>query len=254
MRGAGGAARVDATVTDSLTPDSVEPLLTGRFGRPYLYAQTCSSREDLLDSSLPEGAVAACEEPPGGAGPPGSAIFCRVLLRPPPAARSTLEVPLVACMAVADAVERDLGLAAQIKWPDDVMVNRRRVAFARTEGADGATRVTIVVNVNQTREQLPADAREPEGSLLTIDGTPRNRASILATLLAQLELYYDLWRADGIDGIYDFLGARDFLRGRKVLVDGTAGYATGIDRQGRLEIETERGPRLVESGPVTYER
>jgi len=48
--------------------------------------------------------------------------------------------------------------------------------------------------------------------------------------------------------------ARDFLRGRKVAVNGTTGYAIRIDRQGRLEIETESGPQLVESGLLTYER
>ncbi len=253
MRGARGAARRNAFVTDSLVAEAVEPLLSGRFGHPYLHSQTCAASAGLLDGSLPEGSVAVCDEVADGLGPPGSGIFCSVLLQPPPE-RSALELPLVGCMAAADAVERDLGLAAQIKWPAEVMMNRGSVARAFAAGGAGAVVLSVVVNVNQTREQLAADSRAPAASLLTIDGTRRDRASILATLLGQLELHYDLWRARGIDGIYDFLGPRDFLRGRKVAVNGTTGYATRIDRQGRLEIETESGPRLVESGVVSYER
>lgn len=240
-------------MTDSLTAEAVEPLLAGRFGRPYLYAQACSASAALLDPSLPEGSVAVCDEVAGGLGPPGSGIFCSVLLRPP-AERNALELPLVGCMAAADAVEQDLGLAAQIKWPDEVMVNRGSVGRALAESGGGSAVLSVVVNVNQSREQLAADGRAPAASLLTIDGTRRDPASILVTLLAQLELHYDLWQARGIDGIYDFLGPRDFLRGRKVAVNGTTGYATRIDRRGRLEIATESGPRLVESGTLSYER
>jgi BirA family transcriptional regulator, biotin operon repressor / biotin---[acetyl-CoA-carboxylase] ligase len=245
---------------DSLAAAVVEPLLAGRFGRPYRYEQSCESTQLLLGEAS-EGAVAVCDEQTSGRGrlgrawdaPPGTAILCSILLRPP-GERRTSELSLVAGMASADAVEQALGLAAQIKWPNDVMVNRRKVAGVLAEARDGAVVVGIGINVNQRRDQLPADPRSPAGSLRTIDGFERGRAPILATLLERAEARYDAWCDSGLDALYDFLGARDFLRGRRVAVDGAEGYAVGIDRQGRLEIDTGTGRRAFESGEIRYER
>jgi BirA family biotin operon repressor/biotin-[acetyl-CoA-carboxylase] ligase len=247
-------------MADSLEPAVVEPLLAGRFGRPYRYEPSCESTQLLLEEAS-EGAVAVCDEQTSGRGrlgrswqsPPGTAILCSILLRPP-AERRMPELSLVGGMAAADAVEQALGLAAQIKWPNDVMVNRRKVAGVLAEARDGAVVLGVGLNVNQTRDELPADQRSPAASLRTIDGVERDRAPILAALLERLEAGYDAWCKGGLDAVYDFLGARDFLRGRRVTVDGTEGYAVGIDRQGRLEIDTDSGRRAVESGEVAYER
>jgi BirA family biotin operon repressor/biotin-[acetyl-CoA-carboxylase] ligase len=246
---------------DSLAPATVEPLLVGRLGRPYRYEESCDSTQLMLDSSSPEGAVAVSDEQTSGRGrlgrswqaPPGTAILCSVLLRPP-AKRRLQELSLIGGMAAADAVEDVLELAAQIKWPNDVMVNRRKVAGVLADAREGAIVLGIGINVNQVREQLPADARTPAASLRTIDGVARERAPILAVLLDRLESHYDAWCKAGIDAVYDFLGARDFLRGRRVAIDGASGYAVGIDRQGRLEIDTGDGRRTLDSGEVTYER
>ena len=248
-------------MTDSLAAEVVEPLLCGRFGRPYRFEPACESTQLVLAGELPEGAVAVCDEQTAGRGrlgrrweaPAGSAVMCSVLLRPPGSAQ-VAELPLVGGMAAADAVERALGLTAQIKWPNDVMVNRRKVAGVLAETRDGAVVLGIGINVNQSRDELPADVRAPAGSLRTVDGVRRQRAPILVTLLDRLERHYDAWCREGLDALYATLGARDFLRGRKVSADGTTGYAVGIDRLGRLEIDAGGRRQLVVSGEVTYER
>ena len=239
----------------------VEPLLRGRFGRPYLYRERCESTQLLLDSALPEGAAAVCEEQTAGRGrlgkswaaPERTAVLCSVLLRPP-GERRPAELSLVGGMAAADAVEWALGLSAQVKWPNDVMVNRFKVAGILAEARDGAVALGIGINVNQRRSELPADARVPAGSLLTVDGVRRERAALLAELLSALERNYERWLGGGIDALYGSLGARDFLRGRIVAVDGARGLAVGIDRAGRLEIEVDGERRFVESGEVTYDQ
>jgi BirA family transcriptional regulator, biotin operon repressor / biotin---[acetyl-CoA-carboxylase] ligase len=246
---------------DSLAPERLEPLLEGRFGRPYLYEGECGSTQDLVDPGLPEGAVALCEHQTEGRGrrgrawvaPPGTAILCSVLLKPP-GERAVPELTLVAGMAVAEAVERALTLSAQLKWPNDVMVNRRKVAGVLAEAREGAVVVGIGVNVNQTRAELPADAPVAPASLLTTDGVRRERAPILADLLRTLERAYDAWARAGLDAVYDGIGARDFLRGRRVLVDGLAGYGVGIGRDGRFEIDVGGERRVLESGDVRFER
>jgi BirA family biotin operon repressor/biotin-[acetyl-CoA-carboxylase] ligase len=215
----------------------------------------------MLDSSQPEGAVAVANEQTAGRGrmgrrweaPAGSSILFSVLLRPPPERRAA-ELTLVAGVATAVVVERATGLAAQIKWPNDVMLDRRKVAGGLAELKDGAVVLGIGLNVNQGPDELPSETKTVAGSLRSVTGREYERASILADLLLELELRYDSWREDGLDALYDDLGARDFLRGRRVTVDGVAGTAQMIARDGRLVVETESGPVVVESGEVLFER
>ncbi len=245
---------------DSLAPEVVEPLLTGRFGRPYVYEERCESTQALVDRSGPEGAVAVTDEQTGGRGrlgrtweaPPGSSILCSVLLRPPPGPEIA-QLSLIGGLAVAEVVEETLDLATQIKWPNDVMLNRRKVAGVLAEGRDGVIVLGMGINVNQKLEELP-ESRVAPGSLRTADGVVRERAPILALLLARLEREYDLWREGGIDAVFDRLGARDFLRGRAVSVDGVSGNAVGITRSGELAIDVDGERRLVEAGEVTFAR
>lgn len=214
----------------------------------------------MLDSAQPEGAVAVCEEQTAGRGrmgrawtaPAGSSILVSVLLRPP-AERRAAELSLVAGVATAVAVERATALAAQIKWPNDVMLDRRKVAGVLAELKDGAVVLGIGLNVGQRFDELPADTRVPAGSLRSVTGRSLERGPILADLLLELELRYDAWRERGLDAVYEDLGARDFLRGRRVTVDGVPGTAQLINRQGVLEVATSSGPVLVESGEVLFE-
>jgi BirA family transcriptional regulator, biotin operon repressor / biotin---[acetyl-CoA-carboxylase] ligase len=251
----------EASVQDSLAPEEVEPLLRGGFGKPYIYEERCESTQKLLDRSLDEGAIAACDEQTEGRGrlgrswaaPAGTAVLCSVLLRPP-AERRTAELSLVGGLAAALSVERALGLTSQIKWPNDVMVNRRKVAGVLAETADDVVVLGIGINVNQRRDQLPVETAVPPASLLTTDGVKRVRAPLLADLLGEVERTYKLWTVGGLEGLYDELGSRDFLRNRKVFLDGETGYAIAIDRCGRLEVDIGGNRRVVEGGEVLYER
>jgi BirA family transcriptional regulator, biotin operon repressor / biotin---[acetyl-CoA-carboxylase] ligase len=245
----------------TLAPATVEPALKGRFGRPYLYAERCESTQTMLGDDPPEGAIAVCDQQTAGRGRlgrhwetvPGTSVLCSVALRPP-ADRRAAELSLVGGMAAADAVELALKLAVQIKWPNDVMVNRFKVAGVLAEARNGVVVLGIGINVNQTRTELPTGTKAPVASLRTIDGVVRARTSLLVDLLDRLEHNYDRWREGGLDAIYDFLGARDFLRGRRVSFDGTRALAVGIDRAGRLELDVGGERRLVESGEIDYEQ
>ena len=250
-------------MTDTLAPDAVAPHLSGRFGTPYLYEPECASTQQLLiGSGLPEGAVAATDHQTDGRGrlgrtweePAGSSVLVSVLLRPP-AERRLPEISLVAALAVAEAVEATVVLAAQVKWPNDVMLNRRKVAGILSELSEGTVVVGIGINVNQTREELPRDSPTEAASLRTATGTTYDRAALLGSLLGRLERMYDLWLEQGLDGVYGGLGARDFLRGRRITADGEPATAIQILRDGRLEIKTDAGEvKALESGEVLFER
>lgn len=227
-------------------------------GEPRIHVAECESTQLLLaDPELPEGAVATADYQTAGRGrlgrsweaPPGTALLCSVLLRPPPG-RPLPQLSLVAGLATAEAVEEATGLTAQIKWPNDVMLNRRKVAGVLAEARAGAVVVGIGINVNQRREELPRDARTPPASLWTLTGREHDREALLAILLERLDAAYEAWKAGGLGALYHALGARDFLRGRVVTIGGVTGVGAGIDREGRLLVDG----RAFESGEVEYER
>ena len=226
-------------------------------GRPRLDVESCESTQALVDTALPEGALVVADHQTAGRGrlgrsweaPPGTALLCSILLKPP-ADRAAPQLSLVAGVAVADAIEQVVGLAAQLKWPNDVMLRRRKVAGCLAEARDGAVVLGIGVNVNQTADQLP----ERAGSLRTLTGRDWDREELLAWLLDDLGRRYADWLDNGLDGVYDGLAPRDFLRGRRVTVNGTSGTAVKIARDGRLEIAVGDGVVRVDSGEVAYER
>ena len=242
----------------SLAAEAVRPLLQGRLGSPYLYAAECESTQLLLrEPGLPEGAVAVTEHQTGGRGrlgrrweePAKSSVLVSVLLRPP-AGRALPELSLVGGLAVAEAVELATELSAQVKWPNDVLLNRRKVAGVLAEAVDGAVILGIGVNVNQGRDELPTARRTPAGSLRTVTGRQHDRAALLASLLARLETAYDAWLEGGLGALAAELLPRDFLRARRVRADGIEGVGAGIDAHGRLVLQTAGEPVLVTSGEV----
>ena len=228
-------------------------------GEPRLHEPSCESTQDLLfGRGLPEGAVATTDHQTGGRGrlgrtwveEPGTALLVSVLLRPPSDRRAP-ELSLVVAVAVALAVEHATELSAQIKWPNDVMLDRHKVAGILAELRGDEVVVGIGVNVNQTRAQLPGDGRTPAGSLRTVTGREHDREAVLTELLARLDEAYAAWVAGGLDALYAELAPRDFLRGRRVRHDGAEATGVMVDRAGRLVLDVPRGERrAVESGEV----
>jgi BirA family biotin operon repressor/biotin-[acetyl-CoA-carboxylase] ligase len=234
-------------------------------GEPRLHKWECESTQQLLFDrvdELPDGAVATTEHQTSGRGRlgrtwedmAGTSVLCSVLLRPPPE-RSAPELSLVAATATAEAIEAHTGLSAQIKWPNDVMLNRRKVAGILAEMRGDAVVLGIGINVNQTREQLPADARIAAGSLRSLMGHEYDREPVLASLLERLDHRYQAWRNGGLDAVFGEIGSRNFLFARTIRVGDVAGIGGSIQRDGRLEIVTSHdGHVLVESGEVEFER
>jgi BirA family biotin operon repressor/biotin-[acetyl-CoA-carboxylase] ligase len=188
-------------VTDSLAPEFVEPLLRGRFGRPYRYAESCPSTQRLLSAEDVEGTVAVAEEQSEGRGrlgrswhaPPRTGVLFSVLLEPAVAPPRLPELSVVAGRAVANAVAEATGVAPTVKLPNDVLIGGRKVAGVLAESADGRVRLGVGVNANQTSRQLPTGTATPATSLRLETNNLVDRAQLLATILAELERAYDAW-------------------------------------------------------------
>jgi BirA family biotin operon repressor/biotin-[acetyl-CoA-carboxylase] ligase len=188
-------------VSDSLAPDAVKPLLRGRFGHVYRYAGITESTQRMLAEDEQEGAIAVAEEQTEGRGrlgraweaPAGTSVLVSVLLLPAVEASRLPELSLIAGGAVAQAIVDVTGLEPAIKFPNDVLVDGRKVAGILAESSEGRVVLGIGVNANQAPEQLPIDAKTEPTSLRLELGEPVNRVQLLAAILLQLEQAYDLW-------------------------------------------------------------
>jgi len=242
-----------------LEPERFFPLLRGGLGNPYLYEVETPSTQDLLrDSGYPHGAVAVAEHQTAGRGrsgrswddTPSTALLCSVLLRPPVAAPLP-QLSLVVGLAVAGAIEREADVRAVVKWPNDVLIEGRKVAGVLLEASEGVVVCGIGINVNQEERDLPPVVRIPATSLGIAAGRPFDRGLVLASVLVELERRYTDWIAGGLACLEDELERRNALRGRRVRVAGRAGMAGAIAPDGRLTIVLDRGDTvLVESGEV----
>jgi BirA family transcriptional regulator, biotin operon repressor / biotin---[acetyl-CoA-carboxylase] ligase len=192
-------------VTDSLAPGGVKPILRGRFGHVYRYAEVAPSTQRMLADDAGEGAVAVAEQQTEGRGrlgrsweaPAGTSVLVSVLLLPAVEAARLPELSLVAGRAVGEAILEVTGIETTIKFPNDLLIGDRKVAGILAESSEGRVVLGIGVNVNQNGEQLPADAQTEPTSLRLELGEPVNRVQLLAAILLQLERAYDAWVATG---------------------------------------------------------
>ena len=220
----------------TLSGEDVEPLLRGAYGSPYVWQDVCPSTQELA-RPLPHGGVAACEQQSAGRGrlgrtweaPHGLAVLFSVSLEPQTPADRLAPISLVVAEAVCEAtLDR-----AQVRWPNDVVVDGRKLAGVLAEVRDGRMVVGIGVNANLRERDLPAAARVPATSLLLETGRPVDRPALLADLLWALELRVNAFEREGFAGL-----ARDELRGRVVsLAGGASGRCDGADAEGRLVVK-----------------
>ena len=193
------------TGRDSLRPQHVEPLLRGRFGRPYRYLEQCESTQRELPADAPEGAVVAADEQTAGRGrlgrpwlaAPGTSLLFSVNLRPPIETKRLPALTIVAGVAAGDGVREATGLVPEIKLPNDLLVNGKKLAGILAEAREDRVVLGMGINVNVPREDLPAEVDRESTSLLVELGEPVDRARLLAAILLELERQYDEWVSAG---------------------------------------------------------
>ncbi len=209
-----------------------------------LIGSTNARARELAAAGAPHGTLVTASEQSAGRGrqgrtwtaPAGRALLCSVVLRDPPAL-----LPLAAGVAVADVA----GSEAQLKWPNDVLVARRKVAGILVEGRpqEGWAVVGIGLNVAVRGADFPAELRETAG---TLGLEPDAIESTLWALLSRLAR----WISVDAGALVDAVRARDALLGRPVRWAGGRGVGAGIDAGGRLVVETDAGTVALDAGEV----
>ncbi len=213
--------------------------MSGRIGTPHLHLRATDSTNAraraLAGGGAPHGTVVTAGEQSAGRGrqgrtwsaPAGRALLVSVVVRDPPEL-----LPLVAAVAVAQTV----GPSAQIKWPNDIHLDGRKVAGILTEGRpqEGWAVIGVGLNVAVDLADLPA---ELHATAATMGLAPGDVPVVRDTLLAQLDAALALEST----ALLDAWRARDALAGREVSWTGGTGVARGIDGAGRLVVDLPGG-------------
>lgn len=209
-------------------------------GTPRLHLRSVDSTnvraQALAGSGAPHGTLVTAEAQTAGHGrqgrawvtPPGRALACSLVLRDPPRL-----LPMLAALAVADvaAAFDGAGRATAIKWPNDVLLDGRKVAGILAEGRpqEGWVVLGIGVNVAVAQDGFPPELREVATSL---GRTPADVEPLLALLLDRLAH----WLAATPDQAMDAYRARDALAGREIRFGQRRGTAHGVADDGRLRV------------------
>jgi BirA family biotin operon repressor/biotin-[acetyl-CoA-carboxylase] ligase len=273
-------------IEETISPENLAPLVRNTIfsGNLHYYEQVKStnslalevaSRSSLQAEGAPEGAAFLAEEQTAGRGrgghswysERGTGIYCSFLLRPPMVPADALWLSLIAGVAVQDAVREATGLRADIRWPNDLLLNDRKFAGILTEMSSEAAQVhhaVIGVGINVNHKNMPADLSGLATSLCIESGREWPRVELAAALIRALDREYRaLLRAMTspirtpavrFEPIVKRVESRSsYAHGKAVCVDEDGGYigvTDGLDPRGFLRVRTDRGLRIVISGGV----
>jgi BirA family transcriptional regulator, biotin operon repressor / biotin---[acetyl-CoA-carboxylase] ligase len=205
---------------------------------------------ELALAGAPHGTLVTADEQTAGRGrqgrswmaPARSAVTMSVVLRGLEARHAA--IPLAAAVAVCEGLAP---LECRIKWPNDVWVDRRKVAGILVEGRpqEGWAVLGLGVNVSTAREDFPPELRDTATSL-RIAGDDRGVEEVLAAVLAAL----DARLRQPVAEVLAAWRERDALRGERVRWRDGEGTAAGIDDAGALIVETDPGRVTLDAGEV----
>jgi BirA family biotin operon repressor/biotin-[acetyl-CoA-carboxylase] ligase len=262
---------------DLLIPSEVNPLLETKWiGKTIHFFETVDSTNtkayELALRGAREGEVVLAESQKKGRGrlgrqwfsPSFSNLYLSVILRPKIPPHQASLITLMAAVATADALRKFSGLDPRIKWPNDILLNDRKVAGLLNEIHSEADRIHFVIlgigiNLNMDASMVSKEIRSRATSLKKEMGQTISRKEFLKTLLGELETWYEVFLKEGGTTILKAWRDRAQIQGKPVNVtsfgETLKGVAIDIDSDGALILETETGERKrVVAGDVEYRK
>jgi BirA family biotin operon repressor/biotin-[acetyl-CoA-carboxylase] ligase len=251
---------IGRTLPDLVRAPAVIAERGGALGTPLrVLAETTSTNDEAklgAKAGEPHGATWVAESQTAGRGrqgrawvsPRGENLLVSVLLRLACAPARLPPLALVAGLAARDAIARaagaDVADAVKIKWPNDVVVDGKKIAGVLVEAVLQGSRVEAVVvgvGVNVHTREFPEDIAARATSLALVARGPVDRAEILADLLAGLDRDVELAATRGLGLVHARLSRADALRGERVTSEMGEGTAEGIDLEGHLLVRKPDG-------------
>lgn len=261
-------------------PDELAAPLSREWARLALlvtqahWVPTTASTMDLAQAMAREGLLIVADEQTAGRGrrgrawssPPGTGLYFSVVLRPPASRTAAGDrsvvglLTLAAGVGVADGIGAATGLQTQLKWPNDVLVGRRKLAGILAEGVAVGTpeqAVVLGVGVNVSTGSFPPEIAMRATALETELGRPVDRGEVLAqTLIGIAHWYRALLEARYDEVLYAWRKAAPSATGTAVKwttpQGAHTGVSAGIDDTGALLVRTSAGIERLIAGEVTW--
>ncbi|MBB6449063.1 BirA family biotin operon repressor/biotin-[acetyl-CoA-carboxylase] ligase [Geomicrobium halophilum] len=247
-------------------------LPTRKIGQTTIYKKSVHSTQTLAKETYregtPHGTTVVASEQTGGRGrmerpwqsPENTSISVSIIVKPDISLREAPQLTLVTAVAISDALETISKLPVQIKWPNDIYINDCKVAGILTEMQAESDQMQMMVvgiglNINQKKEQFPADLQNKATSLYIESGQEWSRTQILQALFVSFEQWYDLWIKEGFTQIRKmwehYAGAYNqpvkVIQGNDTIV----GHMLGINNEGVLQLQDQNGQvHLIYSGDL----
>lgn len=261
---------VDSLDSAALDRDLADTRFSGRVQMFSSIPSTNAYAMRQAEAGAADGSVYVADEQTAGRGrgahawssPAGSGLYVSILLRPqiPPA--EILWLSLAAGLAVQTAIQRTAGVQPDLRWPNDLLLNGKKVCGILTELNAEVTRVrhaVVGIGINVRQQEFPEELRALATSLLLETGRAVDRQALLVALLQSLDrevaaLTESADRTAVAQSIRARLEANSsWVRGKEVRVDengGFTGTTAGLDSRGFLLVNTAAGMRAVFSGGV----
>ena len=246
---------------DVMTKEELNSLMKTRWaGRNILYYETTDSTNLRIrqagDEGAPHGTLAVADRQTAGRGrrgrtwesPAGSSIYMSVLLRPDIAPNKASMLTLVMALSVAEGIQQCIPII-QIKWPNDIIVNGKKLVGILTEMSaqiDYINHVTVGVGINVNMTAFPEEIADTATSLCLECGHAVKRAPLIAAVMERLEENYEIFlETEDLSGLMERYSALLVNRDRDVRIIGEKetyqAHAIGIDRTGELIVRREDG-------------
>jgi len=262
VRGIRGNGYQLRKLPDILVPSLIYPQLgANQIGNKIIHYFRTDSTNNVALSLILEGAshgtVIVAEEQMAGRGrfdrtwysEQTSGIYTSVILRPSLAPASAPILTLMAGLAVHHAVTEVTGLVADIRWPNDLMINGKKVCGILTEMSAEADRIRGVVlgiGINVNHRQMPSELAAIGTSLRMEGGRDYSRAQLFLTLLKKLEHYYRMLMDGGNAAITErWAMASSYAQAKRICITTRSGVflatTVGLDPSGALCIRRDDG-------------
>ena len=222
----------------------------------------------LAEEGAPHGTMVVADRQTAGKGrrgrswvsPAGTGIWMSMVLRPSMAPMSASMLTLIAGLAVVKGVKESTGLEAMIKWPNDAVLNGKKICGILTEMSTEVECIRYVIpgiGINVNIDDFPEEIRDKATSLKLEAGRNIKRSPVIAAVADSFEYYYDIFmKTSNMSGLKDDYNKALVNKDREVLVLDPRGQykgrALGIDDEGSLLVRQEDGNvSAVISGEVS---
>jgi BirA family biotin operon repressor/biotin-[acetyl-CoA-carboxylase] ligase len=194
--------------------------------------------------------------------PKGAGLYFSILLRPSLTPNRWPLITFVAALATADALLEGGNVRIDIKWPNDLLVNERKICGILAEAIEtpAGRAVVVGIGINLTNGAFPRELVDVATSVAKESGKQPEREAILTALLSALGRWYALLHeADGAEKIVAAWSSRSsYATGKLVQVTNgdevLQGMTRGLENDGALRLETAQGIQVIRAGDVTSVR